>query len=156
MNRIQKLSIMFSITCLCLTMSHSAVSAEGRINLETLLTKRVPVLLEFGRGWCKPCKYMKPILADMARMYAGKAIVTTVDMDANADLVRSFGIRLMPTQVFLAPDGKEFFRHEGTLEREQIAQVFSRMGLAPPRGASAAGAVVPVARLQPGQRITPR
>ncbi len=93
-------------------------TAEQRIDLRALASKRVPILLEFGRGWCIPCKYMKPILDDMARAYSGKAIVTTVDMDANKDLVRDFGIRMMPTQVFLTPDGKEFFRNEGTLERE--------------------------------------
>jgi thioredoxin 1 len=106
--------------------------AEGKINLQALMAKQVPILLEFGRGWCKPCKYMKPILEDMAKTYAGKAIVTTVDMDANKDLVQAFRIRLMPTQVFLTPDGKEFFRNEGTLEREQIAQVFAKMGLGQP------------------------
>jgi thioredoxin 1 len=107
-------------------------AAEGKINLQALIEKQVPILLEFGRGWCKPCKYMKPILEDVSKAYAGKAIVTTVDMDANKDLVREFKIRLMPTQVFLLPDGKEFFRNEGTLEREQIAQVLAKMGLGPP------------------------
>jgi thioredoxin 1 len=107
-------------------------AAEGKINLPALMSKQVPILLEFGRGWCKPCKYMKPILEDVSKAYAGKAIVTTVDMDANKDLVRDFKIRLMPTQVFLLPDGKEFFRNEGTLEREQIAQVFAKMGLGQP------------------------
>ncbi len=72
---------------------------------------------------------MKPILEDMGAAYQGKAIVMTVDMDANKDLVRNFRVRMMPTQVFLAPDGKEFFRNEGTLERNQIAYVFSKMGL---------------------------
>jgi hypothetical protein len=38
----------------------------------------------------------------------------------------------MPTQVFLSPDGKEFFRNEGILERDGIIQVFSRMGLPAP------------------------
>jgi thioredoxin 1 len=104
-------------------------AAEPKINLQALTAKRVPILLEFGRGWCVPCKYMKPILDDMARAYHGKAIVMTVDMDANRDLVTSFRIRIMPTQVFLGADGKEFFRHEGTLERNQIAYVFSKMGL---------------------------
>jgi hypothetical protein len=53
-------------------------------------------------------------------------------MDVNKDLVKDFKIRLMPTQVFLTPDGKEFFRNEGTLERDQIAQVFAKMGLPVP------------------------
>ncbi len=112
-------------------LSH-ADAQDPKINLQALLSKKVPILLEFGRGWCIPCKYMKPILEDMGKVYSGKAIVTTVDMDANKDLVRDFRIRMMPTQVFLTPDGKEFFRNEGTLERENIAQVFTKMGLAAP------------------------
>jgi thioredoxin 1 len=110
--------------------------AEPKINLQALTAKRMPVLLEFGRGWCIPCKYMKPILEDMAAAYQGKAIVLAVDMDANKDLVRNFGIRMMPTQVFLTPDGKEFTRNEGTLEREQIVQVFAKMGVASPQTAA--------------------
>lgn len=110
----------------------SHLEAAKRIELDTIVATRVPVLLEFGRGWCKPCKYMKPILKDVAKAYEGSAIVTTVDMDANTHLVRAFRIRLMPTQVFLTPEGKEFFRNEGILEREQIIQVFEKMGLAAP------------------------
>ncbi len=107
--------------------------ADPKINLKTLMAKQMPVLLEFGRGWCIPCKYMKPILEEMATAYQGKAIVLAVDMDANKDLVRNFQIRMMPTQVFLTPDGKEFTRNEGTLEREQIVQVFAKMGIVSPR-----------------------
>ena len=112
-----------------LTIISTSASAEPKINLQALLAKQVPIMLEFGRGWCIPCKYMKPILEDMGTAYQGKAIVMTVDMDANKDLVANFRVRMMPTQVFLAPDGKEFFRNEGTLERNQIAYVFAKMGL---------------------------
>lgn len=134
MKSFTKKMALFFVAVLCLSLATApACLAEPKINLQALLSKRVPILLEFGRGWCKPCKYMKPILDDMAKAYAGKAIVTPVDMDANTDLVRSFGIRMMPTQVFLAPDGKQFHRNEGTLERQQIMQVFSKMGVAPPQ-----------------------
>ncbi len=114
-------------------------AADAKINVPALLAKQVPILLEFGRGWCIPCKYMKPILQDMSKAYAGKAIVMTVDMDANKDLVRDFKIRMMPTQVFITPDGKEFFRNEGTLEREQIAGVFNKMGVQSPDRSVAPG-----------------
>ena len=112
-----------------LTIISTSASAEPKINLQALQAKRVPIMLEFGRGWCIPCKYMKPILDDMGTAYQGKAIVMTVDMDANKGLVANFRVRMMPTQVFLAPDGKEFFRNEGTMERNQIAYVFGKMGL---------------------------
>ncbi len=130
-----------------LTMLSTSTAAEPKIDLRALASKRMPVMLEFGRGWCIPCKYMKPILEDMARAYAGRAIVTTVDMDANKDLVRDFKVRMMPTQVFLTPDGKEFFRNEGTLEREQIAQVFAKMGV--PAAMSQAPAPAPAAASRP-------
>jgi len=128
--------------------STGALGIEPKINLTELLSKRVPILLEFGRGWCIPCKHMKPILDDMARLYAGKAIVIPVDMDVNRDLVRTFNIRLMPTQVFLMPDGKEFFRNEGVLEREYITQVFSKMGVPVPPGL-ASGSPGPVSQTPP-------
>jgi thioredoxin 1 len=121
--------IMLGLVTALLTIGSTSASADPKINLQALLAKRVPVMLEFGRGWCIPCKYMKPILEDMGAAYQGKAIVMTVDMDANKDLVANFRVRMMPTQVFLTPDGKEFFRNEGTLERNQIAYVFSKMGL---------------------------
>jgi thioredoxin 1 len=109
--------------------STSALVEEHRIDLQSMMAKRVPILLEFGKGWCRPCKYMKPILEDMAKEYGEKAIVAAVDMDANYDLVSRFGVRLMPTQVFLQPDGREFFRNEGVLEREHIRKIFSKMGI---------------------------
>jgi thioredoxin 1 len=129
MQRRIKLLVSLSVVAGFLAFSSAALAAEPKINLQTLLSKQVPILLEFGRGWCIPCKYMKPVLEDTSKAYTGKALVMTVDMDANKDLVRDFKIRMMPTQVFLTPDGKEFFRNEGTLEREQIAQVFSKMGI---------------------------
>lgn len=107
-------------------------ASEAKINLQALMTKKMPVLLEFGRGWCIPCKYMKPILDDMSSAYSGRAIVMTVDMDLNKDLVRDFRIRMMPTQVFLTPEGKEFFRNEGVFERDSIMKVFTQMGVVPP------------------------
>ena len=126
-------------------LSH-ADAQDPKINLQGLLSKKVPILLEFGRGWCIPCKYMKPILDEMGAAYSGKAIVATVDMDANKDLVRDFRIRMMPTQVFIAPDGKEFFRNEGTFERDHIMQVFTKMGVAPPNMQGAAPGAPPQAR----------
>jgi thioredoxin 1 len=139
MRRRVKLFIIWTLMMGISGLLSQGYAADPKINLQALMAKRVPVLLEFGRGWCIPCKYMKPILEDTSKAYAGKAIVMTVDMDANKDLVRNFKVRMMPTQVFLTPDGKEFFRNEGTLERDQIAQVFAKMGLGQPSVQGAPG-----------------
>lgn len=133
MRKIIVASAMIVCCAFLATVGTGPAHAGKKIDLQQLLSKGVPVLLEFGRGWCKPCKYMKPILDDMEKAYKGKAIVTTVDMDLNKGLVRSFRIRMMPTQVFLKPDGTEFLRNEGTLEREQIKTIFAKMGVEPPK-----------------------
>jgi len=86
------LTIILAIFVGLFGLSSHAYAQDAKINLQALLSKRVPILLEFGRGWCIPCKYMKPILEDMGKVYSGKAIVTTVDMDANKDFVRDFRI----------------------------------------------------------------
>jgi thioredoxin 1 len=132
-------ALLCALVTAALCASSTGYAADPKINLQALMAKKVPVLLEFGRGWCIPCKYMKPILEDMAKTCAGKAMVMTVDMDANKDLVREFRVRMMPTQVFLTPDGKEFFRNEGTLDREQIAQVFAKIGVGQSTQAAAPG-----------------
>lgn len=126
--------------------STSALSQEQRIDLQSMMAKRVPILLEFGKGWCRPCKYMKPILEETAKDYGEKAIVVAVDMDANADLVGSFRVRLMPTQIFLWPDGREFFRNEGVLEREDIRNIFSKMGVEAAKASQIQGLKAPGAR----------
>lgn len=128
--------------------STGASSKEQRIDLQSMMAKRVPILLEFGKGWCRPCKYMKPILEETAKDYGEKAIVVAVDMDANADLVGSFRVRLMPTQIFLWPDGREFFRHEGVLEGENIRNIFSKMGVEAANASQIQGLKAPGARQQ--------
>jgi len=142
MKSLTRKMVFYVVTLSCIVLTTSPIwAAEGKIDLQALMSKGVPVLLEFGRGWCIPCKYMKPILEDTSRAFAGRVIVTTVDMDANKDLVSSFRIRMMPTQVFIMPDGKEFFRNEGTLERDQIAQIFAKMGVPGPAQGAAPGQV---------------
>jgi thioredoxin-like negative regulator of GroEL len=126
------LMIVFAVAVTCVLGSPTWSAAQGKINVQALMAKRVPILLEFGRGWCIPCKQMKPILEDMAKLYGTAAIVSTVDMDANRDLVTHYNIKMMPTQVFLMPDGREVFRNIGVLPREQIMQVFAKMGVSPP------------------------
>jgi thioredoxin 1 len=149
MKSLTKKIVLPLVTALCLAFSAGPIwAAEPKINLQALLAKRVPILLEFGRGWCIPCKYMKPILEDTSKAYSASAIVMTVDMDANKDLVKNFKIRMMPTQVFLMPDGKEFFRNEGTLEREDIAQVLAKMGVQAPGQSAVPG--------QPPQAVQPQ
>ena len=125
------LSVLMALTAMLVLPLHSSNSLadEQKIEIRSLLANRVPVMLQFGKSWCPLCQSTKPMLDSAARVYKGQALVVPVDVEMNMQLVRDFRIRLIPTQVFLTPDGNEFMRHEGILHAQQIADIFSKMGL---------------------------
>jgi thioredoxin 1 len=71
-------------------------------NYEELVgNSSLPVVLDFWAAWCGPCKMVGPLIEEMHTEYAGKAVIGKVDVDANPEISRRFGIRNIPTIVFL-------------------------------------------------------
>jgi thiol-disulfide isomerase/thioredoxin len=91
--------------------------------------KNLPMLLDFGRGVCIPCKMMKPVLDEVAREYDGKLLVKILEIDQYRDLMRQFGIHLIPTQIFIDAKGKIVQRHEGFMDKASIVKVLNQMGV---------------------------
>ena len=92
----------------------------------------LPRLVDLGAGKCIPCKRMAPILEALKADYAGAVDVQFVDVWQNPDAGRPYKIRLIPTQVFFDRKGRERFRHEGFLAREEIEQIFKdSLGVTP-------------------------
>lgn len=56
-----------------------------------------PVLLKFEADWCGPCQAMKPMIEDIARDYAGRLTVATLDVDQNNRTAYRLGVRGVPT-----------------------------------------------------------
>ncbi|WP_244834677.1 thioredoxin domain-containing protein [Clostridium sp. BJN0001] len=96
---------------------------------ETTVVKGMPMLIDLGAGTCMPCKEMVPVLAEVKEVYEGKAVVNVIDVNDHPEEADKYGIRVIPTQVFLDKDGKEFFRHEGFFSKEEIVKVFEKMGV---------------------------
>jgi thioredoxin 1 len=88
----------------------------------------LPKLIDLGATKCIPCKMMAPILEELKKEYAGKMDVEFIDVWENPNAGQSFGIKLIPTQIFFAPDGKELFRHEGFFSREDILGKWKELG----------------------------
>ena len=91
--------------------------------------KNLPLLLDFGRGVCIPCKMMKPVLEEVARDYDGKLLVKILEIDQYRDLMKQFRIHLIPTQIFIDSKGKVFHRHEGFMDKTSVVEVLTRMGV---------------------------
>ena len=93
-----------------------------------LMTGR-PVLADFGRGMCIPCKMMKPILDELKEQYRGRAEILIIEMDEYPALTRRCAIRAIPTQIFYDASGKEVSRHHGFMPREDIVAQLAKMGV---------------------------
>lgn len=92
---------------------------------------KLPRLVDLGRNTCIPCKKMAPILEELAREYQGRAVVEVIDLRDKPGAAQEYGIKLIPTQVFFDENGKEVWRHEGFLAKDQIVAKFAEMGVKP-------------------------
>jgi thioredoxin 1 len=96
---------------------------------EVQSAKRLPMLVDLGKGTCKACKKMKPILDELTVEYEGRAIVRVIDLRYEPQEARKYGIRLIPTQIFYDAEGNEIYRHEGFMDKRSIERKFAEMGV---------------------------
>lgn len=89
----------------------------------------LPKLIDLGAGKCIPCKMMAPILEDLKKSHADKFEVEFIDVWQNPDSGQKYGIRVIPTQIFFAPDGKELFRHEGFFGKDDILAKWNELAV---------------------------
>lgn len=88
----------------------------------------LPRLIDLGAGECVPCKMMAPILRDLKKKYAGRFNVEFIDITLIPDAARQYGVIVIPTQIFYDAAGKELFRHEGFMSREDISAKWKELG----------------------------
>ncbi len=87
------------------------------------------VMLELGSVGCIPCEKMKTVMEKLRTSYKGKLEVFFVDVRKDHDTAQRFGVYVIPTQVFLDKNGKEFHRHIGFYGYEEIAPVLKKAGI---------------------------
>ncbi|MFM8980154.1 MAG: thioredoxin [Planctomycetia bacterium] len=65
-----------------------------------VMQSSVPVLVDFGAAWCGPCRALAPIVEELAKEYAGRVKVATVDIDKASAVAGKFSIMSVPTLIF--------------------------------------------------------
>ena len=89
--------------------------------------------VELGSVNCIPCKQMQPVMKAIEEKYGEQIEVIFYDVwkADQKQYAQKYGIKLIPTQVFLDENGKEFFRHEGFYPEAEIDKLLITKGLKP-------------------------
>ncbi len=91
--------------------------------------------VELGSVNCIPCKKMQPVMKSIEERYGSQVKVVFHDVwkKDQKKYADQYGIKLIPTQVFLDSVGKEFSRHEGYYPEAEIDKLLQKKGLKPNR-----------------------
>ena len=120
------ITLLLSFWCAC--GSHPKANKEQPATKAVLPATMTRVtFIELGSVNCIPCKMMQKVTAALEQKFPAdlKIIFYDVYADSGKMQVEHFGIRSIPTQVFLDASGKEFFRHEGFFPQEEIEKILA-------------------------------
>lgn len=78
-----------------------------------------PAIVDFYADWCGPCRQLSPVLDELAKEYSGKLTIYKVNVDNERGLATFFGIRSIPTLLFIPMKGKPQ-RSLGALSKTEL------------------------------------
>jgi thioredoxin 1 len=78
-------------------------------------------ILKFSATWCGPCRVLANTLKDVEG-------ITNIDIDKDRETPVKYGIRSVPTMVFLK-DGKEVHRQSGNMPLSMYKQILDEINL---------------------------
>ena len=76
-------------------------------------------VLKFSASWCGPCRVL-------AQTLAGVEGITNIDIEKDQETARKYGIRSVPTLVFLK-DGVEVHRQSGNMPLKMYENILNEI-----------------------------
>jgi thioredoxin len=85
-----------------------------------------PCIIDFYADWCKPCKMIAPIMAELSEKYKGDIVIYKVNTDQERELAQFFGIRSIPT-VFFCPANGDPQMAQGAMAKEAYEKAITEV-----------------------------
>lgn len=85
-----------------------------------------PVVIDFYADWCGPCRMLSPIMEELSNEYDGKIDIYKVDTEAEQELAAVFGIRSIPSVLFVPKNDKPRMS-VGALPKEEFKRAFNEI-----------------------------
>lgn len=89
-----------------------------------------PTFVELGSDRCTSCRAMIPVLEELRGAHGCHLNVQFIDVWDDPKGGERFDVVAIPTQVLLAPDGREIARHTGFWSADAIRVAFASHGIA--------------------------
>lgn len=96
------------------------------VNKEWKYEGTTPCIVDFYADWCGPCKRIAPILDELAKEYDGKIIIYKVDTEKQRELSAAFGIRSIPSILFIPAEGQPQMA-QGALPKETFVKAIEEV-----------------------------
>ena len=90
-------------------------------SFDKLLAQGKHMVVDFWATWCGPCKKVGPYIEELAEQYAEQAIIGKVDVDDNDELAMRFGVRNIPTILFIK-DGQVVDKQIGAAAKNVLEE----------------------------------
>lgn len=84
-----------------------------------------PAIIDFYASWCGPCKMLAPVLDELSKEYDGKVYIYKVDTEVEEELSQAFGIRSIPTMLFVPMNGQPMMT-QGALPKTEIEKIIKQ------------------------------
>lgn len=87
---------------------------------ESVLEREGLTVIDFWAEWCGPCRMIGPIIEELHSEYDGKVLVGKVDVDNNPEVSMKYGIRSIPTVLFVK-NGEIVDKQVGATSKKVLA-----------------------------------
>ncbi len=84
------------------------------------------LIVDFWATWCAPCRFLTPVIEELAKEYAGRISFGKVDVDENPNVSAKFDIRSIPT-VMMFKDGKVADISIGAVPKQMLETKLKRL-----------------------------